>query len=97
MHQSPFWFSAGLSPYWFKEHTAQLNLEILDLVVVGDFVDVAIQETPLLLEPLNRGLRVGNIVVRFLKYLSPWLRKHLSKELLESGGQGVFCVAQKKK
>lgn len=40
MHQSPYWFSSGLSPFWFEYWTEKLNLEICELEVSGDYVDM---------------------------------------------------------
>jgi SAM-dependent methyltransferase len=93
MHQAPFWFSSGLSPFWFNHHAINSGLEINELTVAGDFVDMMIQDLPLLLQPLNPKLRVGNGVERLLKIGASWLRNHLPNELVESGGQSVFFIA----
>jgi hypothetical protein len=95
MHQAPFWFSAGLSPYWFDYHLERNGLKIDELVVAGDFVDLMIQEVPLLMQPLNPRFRIGNGITKILKSKAKWLRGNLPRELLESGGQSVFCIATK--
>lgn len=91
MHQAPFWFSSGLSPFWFELHMEKFGLEINQLVVAGDFVDMMIQDIPLLMQPLNPKFRIGNGLTKVLKYKANWLRSRLPKELLDSGGQSVFC------
>ena len=95
MHQAPFWFSAGLSPYWFEYHLEKNGFEIDELVVAGDFVDMMIQEIPLLMQPLNPRFRIGNGITKILKIKAKWFRSNLPRELLDSGGQSVFCSAIK--
>ena len=93
MHQAPFWFSSGLSPFWFSHHARNSGLQINEFIFAGDFVDMMIQDLPLLIQPINPNIRVGNCAKRLLKNRAKWFRKRLPKELLDSGGQSVFIVA----
>jgi SAM-dependent methyltransferase len=91
MHQSPYWFSAGLSPFWFKHWAEKLNLEICELEVSGDYIDFIEQELGRL---LSFKRRVKGIV-RLSKSVR-LLRQLLPLEVLECGGFGTFCVLRKK-
>ena len=39
VHQAPFYFSAGLSPYWFEYHCEKMQLNIVDSAFIGDYLD----------------------------------------------------------
>lgn len=95
MHQSPYWFSSGLSPFWFEHHLPSFKLKIIKITVAGDFFDVCMQEIPLMLQPLNPKIRLGNLCFKALKRFAPFFRSRLSEDLLESGGQSVFVIAKK--
>jgi SAM-dependent methyltransferase len=91
MHQSPFWFSSGLSPFWFEHWAEKLNLEICELEVSGDYIDMMQQEFSRLLyfkRPI-RGITRFSILVKIL-------RPFLPSEVLESGGFGTMCVLRRK-
>lgn len=88
MHQAPYWFQAGLSPFWFQYWIPRNSLSILELTVNGDYVDLMTQEVERLLTVKGvRVARIGAIVRR--------LRPLLSTPTLESGGFGTLCVAQR--
>lgn len=90
MHQSPYWFSAGLSPFWFEHWSKESGLVIEELTVQGDYVDLMAQEVSRLLtfNPHIKGLnRTGS---RFVKSL----RKRLPTEVLESGGFGTLFIGR---
>jgi len=91
MHQAPFWFSSGLSPYWFIHHAPTCGLEVTKITKVGDFVDVLIQEIGALFGKigLSRFIRSALIIA------SPLLRVICTKSLLESGGLGVYVQLRK--
>jgi SAM-dependent methyltransferase len=91
MHQSPYYFSSGLSPFWFEYWGGALNLEICELEVSGDYIDLMGQEIARLLSfktPIRGILRLSKLV-KFLKPLLP-------NDVLESGGFGTLCVLRKK-
>jgi 2-polyprenyl-3-methyl-5-hydroxy-6-metoxy-1,4-benzoquinol methylase len=92
MHQSPFWFSSGLSPFWFEYWSERTELEIHELTVQGDYVDLMAQEVGrmLVFKPRIYGLnRVGSATVKKL-------RKRLPTSILESGGLGTLFVGTKR-
>ena len=91
MHQSPFWFSSGLSPFWFEHWAEKLNLEICELEVSGDYIDLMTQEITRLFSFKSRirGLTRLPKIVRFLKPLLP-------SQILESGGFGTLCVLRQR-
>ena len=91
MHQSPYWFSSGLSPFWFEYWAGKLNLEICELEVSGDYVDMLEQEIGRLLyfkKPI-RGITRLSKLVKIFRFLLP-------SEVLESGGFGTMCVMRQK-
>jgi len=90
MHQSPFWFSSGLSPFWFEHWSKTLHLEIRDLEVSGDFLDLMEQEFARVLN-FSRPIRGLTRVSKSLRILRPYI----PVEVLESGGFGTFCVLYK--
>lgn len=91
MHQAPYWFSSGLSPYWFIYHAPRVGLTITQMTKVGDFVDVMIQEIGVLFS--NVGLQ--SPCVAFLRIISPVLRALVKKSVLESGALGVYVELKK--
>lgn len=96
MHQAPFWFSAGLSRYWFEYHAPLNSLEVKNITIAGDFVDQMISELEQLLNPISVGrFRIGRLLVRAIKNREDYLRAKLPKELLESGGIGIYVVLRK--
>lgn len=91
MHQSPYWFSSGLSPFWFEYWAEKLNLEICELEVSGDYIDMMEQEVARLLylkKPI-RGIARLSKLVKFFRSLLP-------SEVLQSGGFGTMCVLRQK-
>jgi len=93
MHQSPYWFSSGLSPFWFEYWAEKLNLEIceLELEVSGDYIDMMEQEVARLFhfkKPIRGMTRLSKLVKFF--------RSRLPSEVLESGGFGTMCVLRQK-
>lgn len=90
MHKSPYWFSAGPSPFWFGHWAKESSFVIEELTVQGDYVDLMAQEVSrlLTLNPRIKGLnRMGS---RFVKTL----RKRLPTEALESGGFGTLFIGR---
>lgn len=91
MHQSPYWFSSGLSPFWFEYWADELNLEICELEVSGDYIDLMQQELSRLLQfkrPIRGITRLSKIARVF--------RRLLPIEVLESGGFGTMCVLRQR-
>ncbi len=92
IHQAPYYFSSGLSPWWFLKHSEPSNFEIEQLYVVGDFVDQYISESRAFFDFLKIGKFFGGFFVgKFLLYLSKFIRKRLPEELLQSGVWGFIA------
>lgn len=91
MHQSPWWFSSGLSPFWFEHWAEILNLEICELEVSGDYIDLIEQEVSRLLQ-FKRPIRGFSKLSKLVKFL----RRLLPIPILESGAFGTLCVLRKK-
>ena len=92
MHQAPFWFSSGLSPFWFRHWSERLGLEVLELAVHGDYADLMAQEWARVLREVPGGPIWSSVAGRSDK----WFRRVLPGTLLESAGFGTFFVARKK-
>lgn len=88
MHQSPYWFSSGLSPFWFEYWANEYELEIIELTVSGDYIDLMKQEAGRLLDVryFPRILRyILPKVIEVFRYLIPTSVK-------ESGGFNTLCL-----
>lgn len=91
MHQAPYWFQSGLSPFWFEYWAAEFNLEIVELIVYGDYIDYMTQEMSRLFPFLHR-LPGATILVT---WLGKRYRNLLSQQVLTSAGYGVLFVGHK--
>ena len=90
MHQSPYWFSSGLSPQWF-EYQSKCNLiNIEDLTIYGDYVDFLEQEI-FRVFPLLNHFHTFSLIRSFIKKI---IRKNLNTALLESAGFGVVYIGR---
>ncbi len=90
MHQAPYWFSSGLSPFWIKYWSEQYNLEICKVEVSGDFVDLIIQELTRLVTS-KFTIRGISRVIKLIHFLRPCI----PEQVLQSGGFGTFAVLRK--
>jgi len=91
MHQAPYWFSAGLSPFWFLHWSAAMNIRVVELTIQGDYIDFMTQEVQRLLttRPKVPGLaKVGGLV-------TSRLRRRLTRSVLTSAGIGTLFVGHK--
>lgn len=91
MHQAPYWFVSGLSPYWFYFHAPLIGLEVTKITKAGDFVDQTIQE----FGQFASILKLGHATAFILRIIAPIMRKLCNKQLLESGGLGVYVHLRK--
>jgi SAM-dependent methyltransferase len=91
MHQAPYWFQAGLSPFWFEYWAKEFDIEIVELTVYGDYIDLMSQEIgrTLFFHRHIKGL------AKFGVWLARKYRGRLSQEVLSSGGLGVLFVGKK--
>ena len=92
MHQAPFWFSSGLSPFWFRHWSERLGLDVTELAIHGDYADLMAQEWARVLRAVPGGPIWSSAVGRSDK----WFRRVLPDALLESAGFGTLFVATKK-
>lgn len=89
MHQAPFWFQSGLSPYWFVHWAERNELELRELEVQGDYIDLMAQEVGRLLtfRPRVKGMnRVASKAVLAMRGIT-------SRDVLQAGGIGTLFVA----
>lgn len=98
MHQAPFWFSSGLSPFWFDYWRQQLNLRHVEITVFGDYADLFAQEAHRAFWPKYRktilSRFVSSLARKFLSSPIPY-RNGLPENILTSGAFGVCFVADR--
>jgi SAM-dependent methyltransferase len=88
MHQSPYWYSSGLSPFWFEYWANEYELEIVELTVSGDYIDLMKQEAGRLLD-----LKYFPRILRFILPKSIEIFRHLiPASVKESGGFNTLCL-----
>jgi len=93
IHQAPYFFCAGLSPYWFEKHAEQSGFRIENVYIVGDFVDQFISESRGFFDFISIGKYSGGyFIAKILISIAPFIRKRLPIELLQSGGLGTYCI-----
>ena len=97
IHQAPFWFSSGLSPFWFQNAARQEGVLIEELFVGGDYADFISQEINRTLSglqlwfPANFAAKaLGRIMGKSAKVF----RRLLPTSILGSGGFGTFFVGK---
>lgn len=103
IHQSPFYFQSGLSPFWFNFWAEKLKLEVVENKLVGDYTDLIKQELGRLIErgDENRLQKKWKFAVvnRFLKKnLNDFVSfnaRTLPNDAIESGGLNVIFVGKK--
>ena len=92
MHQAPFWFQSGLSPYWFQYWAEQSDIEIVSIEIYGDYIDMMVQEVSRLFS-FHRGLSPFLwILIKIIKSF----RFRIQESTLTSGGLGVLVIAKPK-
>jgi len=70
-HQAPYYFSSGLSPFWFNYHADALNLKIIEGVVVGNLLTNVVQSTQAIeFTSTNLLFRFFGKIYRFFLYKS---------------------------
>jgi SAM-dependent methyltransferase len=94
MHQAPHWHSSGLSPFWFENWSREFEIEIVKVIISGDYLDVLRQEIARVAYSWKITAPIGYVVantkiLNFLRYLMP-------KDLLESGGFTTMFVGTKR-
>jgi SAM-dependent methyltransferase len=94
IHQAPYYFSAGLSPYWFLHWCPRFDLEIDYLKIQGDYLDRIEQDLFTLLQ-FRKGFHIPGLS-RFCKLLISKLRPLVKLEVLESSGFGTLLIARKR-
>ena len=94
MHQAPYWFQSGLSPYWFNYWSEKNNLEIINLEVFGDYIDLLQQEGVRFLYSVLKFRGAGKLANLIMNILLIF-RKRVDQNLLYAGGFGTLYVGRK--
>jgi SAM-dependent methyltransferase len=96
MHQAPYWFQSGLSPFWFNYWSEKNNLEVLELEVFGDYIDLSQQEGARLFSSILR-FRGSSKIAQILMKVLLIFRGRIDKNLINAGGFGTVNVGVKPK
>lgn len=94
VHQAPYYYSSGLSVYWFTKWAPEFDLRIDELVISGDFADLLEQELSRGFAQLPRIFR-NRLFLYLKKLFISSVRKNADKSVLESGGFALFVYATK--
>jgi 2-polyprenyl-3-methyl-5-hydroxy-6-metoxy-1,4-benzoquinol methylase len=94
MHQSPYWFQAGLSPYWFEHWAAKFQLSIEEMTVSGTYTDLINQELNRYLVNIFKFKGVGKLMGLLTKPIYS-LGKYINADLQGSGAFGTLVVLRK--
>lgn len=83
VHQAPFYFSSGLSTYWFDYWAKDLNLDAVRLVSVGDYSDFMTQEVHRIFYSAPRGWLSSRRLIQVLvnRTIHSRTRSFLAKRL----------------
>jgi SAM-dependent methyltransferase len=93
IHQAPYFFSAGLSPFWFNYHANSNGWGQLRIVVVGDHLDSLSNEIPAIMNNLSiKRLYLETIIRKRIIRFFTRNRMRYSRELRSSGGLGVYAI-----
>jgi SAM-dependent methyltransferase len=87
IHQAPYHFSSGLTPFWYKYWFSELGLEGVEVGQHGDYADLSAQE-------LRRFFFLPGILQKPLARFAAILLAR-RRSLLSSGGFSIFAVARK--
>ena len=96
IHQAPFFFASGLSPYFFFHHQETLGYRVIRCQVIGDQVDYLAREVPKLIS--SKGfwrLNWQHLCFKLIRKLARRIRTHMPQEILTSGGFSTFAIIQK--
>lgn len=91
MHQAPYWFQAGLSPFWFEYWAGKFQVELVKLTVYGDYIDQVTLEISRLFPFLSHIPGA----IKITTWMARRYRSVLCREVLTSGGLGVLFIGKK--
>lgn len=91
IHQAPFYFASGLSPYFFSFWCEKLNLNIEKLVLSGDYTQTMNVE----IERLYSAFKLGRPLIILNKIAMKLIRNRISDQIQSSTGFNTFLVARK--
>ncbi len=85
VHQSPYWYQSGLSPFWFEYWSGKLGFEETKVTVYGDYEDMMIQEVRRSASSISR---VRALLLKLAISPLEHLREQLPPDVLSSGPSG---------
>jgi SAM-dependent methyltransferase len=96
IHQAPYYFSAGLSPYWFQFHAETSGYKIVDCFILGDSLNELIDFVPSIFGQWSfRRFYPAHFVRVSLKFILPRLRNKYRDDWLSAGGLAVYAIIQR--
>jgi SAM-dependent methyltransferase len=91
IHQAPYYFASGLSPYFFEYWCEKLELSIIQLDLSGAYTDAMTVEIERLFSPFRLGvplIKLNKIAIRLIS-------NRISKQIQTSSGFNTLLVARK--
>lgn len=95
MHQSPYWFSPGFSPFFFSDLGGKNSdwVELVGLYTVGNYFDFLIEEV---FRPLRLGRIVPSRILHSVRRTLASLQKLIFPRLQYASSLGVIAVYRKR-
>lgn len=93
IHQAPFYFSSGLSPYWFTHWASRIGMSIKILEIHGDYLDRIQQDVKTLLN-LRSPFHIPGLA-KLSSIALGLLRPLVKQEVMQSSGFGTLFIGQK--
>jgi SAM-dependent methyltransferase len=91
IHQAPFYFSSGLSPYFFEYWCNFLKLNIEELKIGGSYSDTMHVELDRLFSPF----RLGRPLIKLNKLALKLIKGRMSPQIESSSGFNTLLLARK--
>jgi SAM-dependent methyltransferase len=91
IHQAPYYFSSGLSPYFFKYWCGFLRLQIIELNISGSYSDTIRVE----LERIFSSFRLGQPLIKLNHLAIKIIANRISSQIESSSGFNTLLLARK--
>lgn len=96
IHQAPYYFCSGFSPYFFLQLVKENSYEIIEIVQIGDELDSLAHEIPQFFNQVHiKRIYLSIYLKKFLLKFFKFVRKYLDEEYLSSGGLGLIVIVKK--
>ncbi len=91
MHQAPYWFQSGLSPFWFDYWADRFDIEVISNEISGDYIDFSVQE----FDRFIRAAKLNWRVAKIMKILIHYFGKKIEPSTLQCAGFNTLLTGRK--